>query len=56
MLAVIILSKGSKAVALKINNKIESHSPDFLILYDILENIWLYKTRIKFNINTIQII
>jgi hypothetical protein len=38
MLAVIILSKGSKAVALKINNKIESHSPDFLILYDILEN------------------
>ena len=29
---VIILSKGSKAVALKIQNKIESHSLDFLIL------------------------
>jgi hypothetical protein len=35
---VIILSKGSKAVALEIKNRIESQSPDFLIHINILEN------------------
>jgi hypothetical protein len=34
---VIILSKGSKAVALEIKNKIESQSPDLLIHINILK-------------------